>query len=278
MDEKHSGYSLKAPGRASSSPAVRLPGRDPFPRVDDHLVEPEVTRDEIIGGRKVVAHPALEPHADQHTELDYLLRAHVAPGYRVSADLITRYDVDSDFASDVCLRREGIDPETGVRYLEEVAFEVVSEQTEARVAQKAPRMLRRGVRRVFGLFVKGERRVAEWDSKSCGWRILDRDAVIDDPSLAKPVRVATLLDAAESDNAVVEALATKGNLAIRKREAAARAEERTQAVLTVLGARGITLTEAQRREILSCQDSGRLDRWLQRAAVASTADEVLAET
>ena len=44
---------------------MRLPGRGSFPRVDDHLVEAEVTRDEIIGGQRVVASPAEWPHATQ---------------------------------------------------------------------------------------------------------------------------------------------------------------------------------------------------------------------
>jgi hypothetical protein len=64
-----------------------------FPPLDEHLVEPEITRDEIIGGRRVVAMSALEPHADQQSDLDYVLRAHAAPGYRTAADLLTRHDV-----------------------------------------------------------------------------------------------------------------------------------------------------------------------------------------
>jgi hypothetical protein len=72
------------------------------PRVDDHLVEPEVTRDEIIGGVRV-ALPADSPHALQQTELDYLLRAHVVCGYRVAVELLTRHDhrhdQESDFAT-----------------------------------------------------------------------------------------------------------------------------------------------------------------------------------
>ncbi len=105
MDEKRSGMSLKAPGASGGS--LRLPGRGSSPAVDDHLVAPEVTRDEIIAGRKVVAFPAETPHGDKQVDLDTLLRLHVAPGYVVSADLITRFAVDSDFASDTCVRREG---------------------------------------------------------------------------------------------------------------------------------------------------------------------------
>src|SRR5947199_1957122 len=148
MDENRAGYSLKAPDRQGSGPSLRLPGREPFPPLDEHLVEPEVTRDEVIGGRRVVSMPALEPHAGQQTELDYVLRAHVAPGYKTAADLLTRHAVDSDFASDACIFRQGADPETGGRRLEEIAFEIVAEQRERNATEKAVAMHRRGVRRI----------------------------------------------------------------------------------------------------------------------------------
>src|SRR6185369_1353300 len=128
MDDNRSAYGFKALGASGSSPALRLPGREPFPRVDDHLVRPEVTRDEIIGGRRLVASPAKYPHASQHGRLDYLLQAHAAPGYGEACDLLTRHDQESDFASDACVAKEGVDPNTGARFLEEIAFEVVSEQ------------------------------------------------------------------------------------------------------------------------------------------------------
>src|SRR3954469_6169893 len=101
MSEERPAYSLKAPGVSCRSP--RLRGRETFPAVDDHLVEPEVSRDEIIGGRRVVAFPANPPHADQQSDLDYVLRAHKAFGYRTAADLLTRLDEDTDFASDACV-------------------------------------------------------------------------------------------------------------------------------------------------------------------------------
>lgn len=70
------------------------------PRVDDHLVEPEVTRDEIIDGRRVVAMPGEAPHAIWHGNLQYVLRAHVVPGYSGAVDLLTRQGEKSDFASE----------------------------------------------------------------------------------------------------------------------------------------------------------------------------------
>jgi putative restriction endonuclease len=277
MDENRTGYSFKALDRQGSGSSLRLPGREPFPPLDEHLVEPEVTRDEIIGGRRVVAMPALEPHADQQSDLDYALRAHVAPGYRTAADLLTRHDVDSDFASDACVYRKGVDPETGKRYLEEIAFEIVSEQNQRDVTEKAVHMHRRGVRRIFAIMVKGERRVCEWSPESQSWRPLEADAQIEDPSLVKPLAVAALLDAAVADNEVVEALAAKDNPALRRREDAAEVRGEAKALLKILDARGIAISETQRQEILRCRDLDQLDRWLVRAVQASSIDEITSE-
>ena len=143
MDEGRPPYSMKAPGAAPAGATLRLPGRDGFPPVDDHLDEPEVTRSERIGGRVVLAMPADGPHAIRHSELDYVVRAKVAPGYRAASDLKTRFAEESDFASDTAVFRDGIDPETGRRHLEELAFEVVSEQSLRDVTEKAPKMIRR---------------------------------------------------------------------------------------------------------------------------------------
>jgi hypothetical protein len=281
MDENRPAFRLKAPGAVDSPPSLRLPGRDSFPRVDDHLVEPEVTRDEIIGGRRVVAQPAEPPHARQHTQLDYVIRAHAIPGYGVAADLLTRHAVDSDFASDVCVYKDGDDPETGTRHLEEIAFEIVSEQKKGNVTEKAVLMDRRGVRRIFAIFVKGPQRVCEWVPESRTWRTLDRNSLIEDSCLVKPLAVSSLLDAATADNAVVEALAAKGNPELRRREdkaeAKGEAKGRAKSILRVLESRGLAVSMAQREEILSCPDIARLDQWLDRVAVVSSTNELLSE-
>jgi hypothetical protein len=278
MDQRHPGYSLKAPGRPGSGTPMHLPGRGDFPRVDDHLVQPEVTRDEIIGGRKLVASPAQRPHATQNTRLDYVLEAHVAPGYEAATDLLTRHDEDSDFATDTCIFKQGIDPETGARYLEELAFEIISEQNQGLVNQKAVRMQRRGVRRIFSVWVKGSKRVCEWSPESQGWSLLDPESSLVDPCLVKPLSVGALLDAAEADNAVAEALVAKGNPVFEEKAAAARAAGKVEgfagAVLRLLEVRGIAVSPSQQQEILGCSDPDRLDRWLRRAASASSADEV----
>ena len=297
MDENRPTFRLKAPGASDSGSAVRLPGRNSFPGVDDHLVQPEVTRDEIIGGRRVVAQPAESPHARRHFVVNYALQAHLPSGYLGAVDLLTRHGPDSDFASDTCAYKDGVDPETGNRYLEEVAFEVVSEQNKRDVTEKAEVMHRRGVRRIFAIFVKGNPRVCEWSPERHTWRTLDLDSLIEDPCLVRPLAVAALLDAAAADNAVIEALAAKGNPALRSREDKAEArgeakgraegeakgrtegrlEGRAESILSLLEMRGIALNMAQRQEILSCLDVARLNRWLYCASMASSTDEVLSE-
>jgi len=277
MDEHRRGYSLKAPG--SSGSPLRLPGREPFPPVDEHLVVPELTRDEIIGGRRMVAMPAQPPHATKQTDLDYVLRAHVAPGYTAAADLLTRHDKDSDFATDACIFKDGVDPQTGTRHLEEVAFEVVSEQNERN--EKALRMHRRGVRRIFTIWVKEDQRICEWSPERQSWSPLAAGSRIEDPCLVTPLAVAALLDAAAADNAVIEALNAKDNPALRERESAARAEGQAEGraddVIKILETRGLPVSESQRQEFLRCRDLDRLDRWLRRAVLARAADEVVAE-
>jgi hypothetical protein len=280
MDEKRSGMSLKAPGASGAS--LRLPGRGSSPAVDDHLVVPEVTRDEIIAGRRVVAFPAEAPHGDKQVDLDFLLRSHVAPGYVVSADLITRFAVDSDFASDTCIRREGVDPATGRRYLEEIAFEVVSTQSERNAAEKAQVMHRSGVRRIFGVWVKGRRRVCEWSAESEGWSLLEEGSQIEDRCLGAPLPVKALLDAALVRKAVVQALEIQGDPAIQKLKEASKAEGMAigiavgnakgiaESILEVLEARGITVSPERREEILGCSDVDRLKRWLREATSVLT--------
>ena len=225
MDEKRPAFSVKALGSPRSGAALRLPDRG-FPGLDDRLVVPEVTRDEMIGGRRVVASPADRPHARQHGKLS-VLNFHVAPGYSFAVDQLTRHDEESDFASDACIYKEGIDPATGTRYLEEIAFEVVSTQSARNATEKAVRMHRRGVRRIFAVWLKNLR-VCEWSPESQDWRPLAEDAQIEDPCLALPLAVKALLDAAMADNAVVKALKAKDNPEIRELEAAAKAEGRAE--------------------------------------------------
>ncbi len=55
------------------------------------------------------------------------------------------------------------------------------------------------------------------------------------------------------------------------------AEGEAKAVLRLLAARGLGLSEAQRERVTSCTDSAQLDLWFDRAITASTAAEVFAD-
>jgi len=280
----------RLPGRVAPHPPgsrLQTPGREAFPPPDEHLVEPERTRDEVIRGRRVVAMPALPPHADRQLELGFVVRAHVKSGFIGSAELLTRVTEGSDFATDVCVRKEGDDPVTGTRYLEELSFEVVNEQSARDVREKAEDLSARGVRRVIAVFVKTGK-VSQWSRSKGTWEALDLDSMLEDPCLSRPIRVRALLDAAEADDAVVRALADKHNPVIEalrdegKKEGRdlgrkeGRNEGKAAAILAVLGARGIEVLEEMRARIVGCRDGDVLDRWIVRAATASSAEDVVA--
>jgi hypothetical protein len=255
-----------APPPPSSSGALRLPAREP-PPVDEHLVRPETTRDQLVRGRKVLAMPSLPAHGDRHFKLDYVIGAHIQVGYVGSTDLLTRSAETSDFATDTCIRKEGIDPRTGQRHLEELAFEIVNEQSLRDITEQAEDLTARGVRRLVAIFVKkGE--VCEWSPRTGTWKKLEPEGTIADPTLARPLRVKELLDAAEADNAVVHALDAKGNPALRKlREDSlqkgrkegrdeGRKEGLLQGIELACGVLGIELTEERRAELASLDVAG----------------------
>ncbi len=56
-----------------------------------------------------------------------------------------------------------------------------------------------------------------------------------------------------------------------------RTEEAARAVLTVLRVRGIPVSEGARERILAQKDPERLERWLEKAAVAASVAAVLDE-
>ena len=263
MDPKPPGPGyLLAPG--ASGPALRLPGahQEDEPRLDDHLVRGE-TREEMVRGRRVIASPAKPPHAKQHSEIGYLVRAHAAVGYEAATDLLTRAGPASDFATDTCLLRTGIDPATGTRYLEELAFEVVSEQSMRDITERAEDLANRGVRRLIAIFVKkGE--VAEWSAETRTWVSLPLDAHLEDPTLARPMVIRALFDAAVADNEVVDALAAKGNPRLAQREANARAEGRMEgrteglrsAIISLCNALDIPIGSDQRVQLQALDPAG----------------------
>ncbi|MEM9454633.1 MAG: hypothetical protein AAGF11_10675 [Myxococcota bacterium] len=220
-----------APPVAGSIPAMRLPSAfEPPPYVDERLVRPE-TREQMVRGHFIHAAPAKPEHADQHTRLDYVIRGNLTPGYTASTDLLTRAGPHSDFATDTCIRRSGIDPRSGSRYLEELAFEIVNEQSRRFMIERAEDLTACGVRRLLAIFVKKgvkKGQVCEWSPTEHRFVPLDLDSMLEDPTLSQPIRIRALLDAAEADDSVAGALIAKDNPLITEVRAKDRAKGRTE--------------------------------------------------
>jgi hypothetical protein len=268
-----------APG-ASSGAGARLPGRDEdAPRVDERIVVPE-TRAEIVQGQLVWAAPADPPHATAHSDLAYVLHAHVAAGYKTAVDMLTRTSRENDFAPDASVFAAEPDPATGARRLEELAFEVTSEQALAVPTEKARELARRGVRRVFAVLVK-QGRALEWSRPTDGWSTLPDDATIDDACFVRPLPVRALLDAAVQDDAVAGALLARGNsvieAALGKREASGNLDATRDAVIAVMVARWGAVPEEVRARVAGCRDRAIMHRWLARAATLASARDAIDE-
>ena len=273
---------ILTPGTSSGARRVHLPGETDPPRVDDYLDPAEVTRYERVGGRRQLASPATEQHGDPHFHLDQLLGPHLAEGYVGSVDLKTRVDVKQEFASDTCVRRSGIDPETGSRYLEELVFEIVYERSLQDTNARAQALAERGVRRQIAIFVKSGK-VQEWSAASQGWRELDLRRSLQDPCLVEPLPLRALFDAARAEVAMARVLEAKSNPAIVEMKERSKAEGRAEgvreglaiSVLAILEARGFTPPEETRRRILDTADQATLDRWVRLAVTASSLDDML---
>ncbi len=227
----------------------------PPPYVDERLVEPE-TREERLHGRRLVALPAHPEHGDRHTEIDRVIGNYTSPDYTASTDLLTRAGPGSDFATDTCIRRSGIDPRTGSRYLEEVAFEVVNTQSSSHMIERARQLTTCGVRRIFAIFVKtGE--CGEWSPSEDRFVMLELDDTIEDPCLVCPLSVRALLDDAEADKAVGYALEAKGNPVIEEIRAEGLAEGLAKGIATACALLGIPFGSHEREEVDGMDSSAR---------------------
>lgn len=256
---------MRYPGFVEPKPPRRVdvPTPSSLPRLDEHLVRPE-TREEMIDGRVVLAPPALEPHAERHYELDFVTRGGVAPGYVGATDLLTRTGERTQFAADTCIRREGIDPATGTRYLEELAFEVVHEQSLADITQRARDLTARGVRRIIAIFVKTNE-VRDWSPLLDDWITFDPNGTIQDGTLATPLPVRALLDRAAANRAVVQGLKAKRDPAILEIEDEGRQEGRAQMARTAIEGLCEILEipfDPERRALLQTLDATKLDALL----------------
>jgi hypothetical protein len=274
-----------APGAVHSG-SMRLPAAE-GPRLDpdDHLVEPG-TRYEVFEGERVYVSPARPGHGDMQNQLDAVIRHHAATGYKASADLLTRRGEDSDFATDVCVRRQGRNPATGHRYLEEISFEIFFQESHEYARTRARKVLASGVRRMFGIFARErypdsdvddvvDYTVAEWSSERDDWRVLARGDVIADPCLHLPLPIEAIVDVLASDDAVARALLAKKNRVLAAQEARVRLADARAYLFGILELRHVVLDAAQRARIETCDDLEALQRWLFRATEIHDAAELL---
>ncbi len=198
------------PFESTSSPGA-------WPRVSDYVVETEIDVELVNGELRITAH-AGPLHSRQLNQVSFVLGVYAASGHGVDVDLLTRQDAVNNFSSDLCIRKDGVDPETDDRYLEELVFEVRHTVDPDDLAYRARIMAARGVRRIFAIPVRGDAAgseiiagpLAEWMPVEERWCTY-RDEVITDPCLCLPLPVRALLDPAEVDDAVVRALLHKGN-------------------------------------------------------------------
>jgi hypothetical protein len=253
-------------------------------KLDDHLVEPE-TRWEVIDGARVQTPSAQPPQADRHFTMNYVVGAHLAPGYLGASDLLTRWSSDNDYATDTSVRRAGIDEATGERYLEEMVFDVVDAQQREDLEKRARLLSRRGVRRIFAVFVKEDGikgttqgTVEEWSHEAEAWQVLSPTAVIEDPCLTVPLPVRALLDPGAAEEAVVRCLIARKHPVFEEYFQARRiegfCEGRRWALHEVLAVRGLDLDAQRRARIQACADPEMLTEWLCRALTATNAAEI----
>jgi hypothetical protein len=91
-----------------------------------------------------------------------------------------------------------------------------------------------------------------------------------------------MMTTAEYEKTLVEKIHDQGIAegkaeGITEGEARGKAEGEARAVLRLLDARGLALSQEQRQQVTSCTDAAQLDRWLDRAITAGTVAEVFAD-
>lgn len=239
-------------------------------------------------------HPAPPPRDDAElghsspgvrpSKIATLLEAHAAAGLEIVTDILTRTTGPSDYAPDVSMFPNARDRAAGRPQL---GFEVVSTESLARAGRKAAKLLARGVRRVIAIDVE-RARALEWSRPLATWSVLDTAAELTDPTLAVALPIEALVRAAKADDLISRARRTAGAPAAPASELSpsdgvpqsrgeGRQQGRAEVVLTILIARGVAVSEADRARILGERDPERLRRWLARAAVCTAIGELFAD-
>jgi hypothetical protein len=90
-------------------------------------------------------------HGQPHGQVYFVLHTYVAAGCELDVAALVREPAGRALGSDIRVRKHGIDPETGDRHVEELAFAIASQRPDAEevIAQHVEALLARGVRRIF---------------------------------------------------------------------------------------------------------------------------------
>lgn len=153
-------------------------------------------------------------------------------------------------------------------------------QDEDELAAKIEDLLAAGTMYVWVVRLNGPRRVEVHEPDQPMRKALPGTELEAPGVLSRPVRVEALydLDTAGEVNFrhVLRRLTGHESLDGVREEGKerGRAEGKAEAVLSVLEARGVEVSEEDRRRILSCTDLPTLDRWLRQVATAAAAAEL----
>ena len=155
-------------------------------------------------------------------------------------------------------------------------------QDEDELAKKIQELFQWGTRFIWVVRMNGLRRV-EVHERGKEVRIVGPGGVLYAPGILKnPVPIDTLYDReAAHEQTLTNLLQRKGyqNLEAVKAEAQDKGEAaaRVRDVLTVLRVRGIIVSDADRERIHAEKDPARLERWLERAILATSVAQVMDE-
>lgn len=249
-----------------------------FPAVDERLVAPGCGY-EIEDGEIVRWEHADEVQGVIRCALGALLCAHRATGREAGVNLLTRVTERDDFASHACVWPSALDPVTGGRQIEELAFYVLSTERLARAARKAGKLAARGVRRVFALDVV-KQHAFEWSRELGTWALLPPTGAIGDPALAVALPVGALFDRDAAELATVRAYRAMRDPEFLAEREAGREEGRKRGRVEMLRRQLVHRFGALERSLddrLAAASIAELDRYLERLLTAETAAAVFGD-
>lgn len=144
-------------------------------------------------------------------------------------------------------------------------------QEETELQDRVADLLVAGTRYVWVVRLVGPRRVEVY-AKDEPLRVYGADDTLQAPGILRnPVRVQALYERETAHESVLtNLLQRRGYDSLEAVRAESEASGEARALLTVLEARGVEVSEAEREAILNCRDLEQLRVWLQRAVVVDT--------